>query len=486
LPNSLVVEFAEIDADALARVGGKAVNLGALTRAGLPVPPGITVTTDAYHQVAASAGPTLEPVFDALASTSSTDTARLARLAAQARAALLAAPVPDNVVKAIAEGYARLGANVPVAVRSSATAEDLPFASFAGQQDTYLNVVGRDHVIDATRRCWASLWTDRAVAYRATNGIDPRTVQLAVVIQRMIDAVTAGVLFTANPVTGRRRQAVIDASHGLGEAVVSGAVNPDHFVVETASGEILERRLGDKRLVIRATPGGGTAHVEAPLDAHAACVTDDQVRALATLGDRVERHFGSPQDTEWAIDAEGAIWLTQARPITTLFPLPASAPPPGEGLSVYFCFSVAQGLNRPITPMGLAAFRLIGSSASELFGFPVTHPREGPARYADAGGRVFIDVTGVLRSAVGRALMPRMLDIMEARSAVILRGLFDDPRLALTVHSRLPIARRALRVMARFAVPVTAARALLRPDAARDAPPRSAVTSPPVSRFQRR
>ncbi len=161
---------------------------------------------------------------------------------------------------------------------------------------------------------------------------------------------------------------------------MSGAVNPDHFVVETASGEILERRLGDKRLVIRATPGGGTAHVEAPLDAHAACVTDDQVRALATLGDRVERHFGSPQDTEWAIDAGGAIWLTQARPITTLFPLPASAPPPGEQLSVYFCFSLAQGLNRPITPMGLAAFRLIGSSASELFGFPVTDPHKGPAR----------------------------------------------------------------------------------------------------------
>ena len=467
-PNSLVVEFAEIDADALARVGGKAVNLGALTRAGLPVPPGICVTTDAYRQVAASAGPALEAVFDRLASTSSTDTAPLAVLAAEARAALLAAPMPDNVVQAIAEGYTRLGADIPVAVRSSATAEDLPFASFAGQQDTYLNVVGRDRVIDATRRCWASLWTDRAVAYRATNGIGPRTVQLAVVIQRMIDAATAGVLFTANPVTGRRRQAVIDASHGLGEAVVSGAVNPDHFVVETASGKILERRLGDKRLVIHATPGGGTAHVERPLDAHAASVTDDQVRALAALGDRVERHFGSPQDTEWAIDGDGAIWLTQARPITTLFPLPASAPPPGDGLSVYFCFSVAQGLNRPITPMGLAAFRLLGSSVSELFGFPVTHPREGPLRYADAGGRVFVDLTGMLRSAVGRALMPRVLDVMEARSAVILRGLFDDPRLALTARSRLPAARRALRVMARFAVPVTAARAILRPDAARE------------------
>ena len=227
------------------------MNLGALTRAGLPVPPGISVTTDAYRQVAASAGPMLEPVFDALASTSSTDTARLARLAAQARAALLAAPVPDTVVQAIADGYAQLGADVPVAVRSSATAEDLPFASFAGQQDTYLHIIGRDHVLDATRRCWASLWTDRAVVYRATNGIDHRAVRLAVVVQRMVDAGTAGVLFTANPVTGRRRQAVIDASPGLGEAVVSGAVNPDHFVVDTASGEILERRLGDKRFDVR-------------------------------------------------------------------------------------------------------------------------------------------------------------------------------------------------------------------------------------------
>jgi pyruvate,water dikinase len=183
-PNALVVEFAEIDADALLRVGGKAVNLGVLTRAGLPVPPGISVTTDAYRQVAASAGPALEPVFEALASTSPTNTERLASLAAEARAALLAAPVPDNVIQAIAEGYARLGDDIPVAVRSSATAEDLPFASFAGQQDTYLNVVGRDRVLDATRRCWASLWTDRAVAYRATNGIDPRTVRLAVVIRR--------------------------------------------------------------------------------------------------------------------------------------------------------------------------------------------------------------------------------------------------------------------------------------------------------------
>src|SRR5262249_26485174 len=154
------------------------------------------------------------------------------------------------------------GKIVPVAVRSSATAEDLPDASFAGQQETFLNAVGADAVLDAIHRCWASLWTDRAVSYRATHGIDVRAVQLAVVVQRMVDAQVAGVLFTANPLSGERRQAVIDANPGLGEAVVSGATTPDHFVVNTATGEIVERRLGAKQIVIRAGVGGGTERVE--------------------------------------------------------------------------------------------------------------------------------------------------------------------------------------------------------------------------------
>ena len=459
----VVLEFAAIDADALALVGGKAANLGILTRAGLPVPPGVCVTTEAYRQVAAGAA--LNPILNAIAATPATDTARLASLAAKARAALVDAPVPDDLVRAIVAGYAQLGSNVPVAVRSSATAEDLPFASFAGQQDTYLNIVGASAVVAAVRRCWASLWTDRAVSYRATQGIDPHTVRLAVVIQQMVDAEIAGVLFTANSVTGRRRQAVIDASPGLGEAVVSGAVNPDHFVVNTDTGEIVERRLGDKRVVIRARKDGGTEHVERTA-VNDACVTDEQIRALAALGARVEAHYGAPQDTEWAIDATGALWLTQARPITTLFPLPPGAPTSPSDLRVYFCFSVAQGLYRPITPMGLSAFRVIASCASELFGFPVANPLDGPSRYVEAGQRVFVDVTGVLRSRAGRALFPRVLDAMEARSAVILRRLGDDPRLSLINTSMLRFVRRVLRLAAKFHVPITAARALASPDAA--------------------
>ena len=187
----------------------------------------------------------------------------LASLAARAREAVLDAGIPADVEDAVRSAYSALGSEVPVAVRSSATAEDLPFASFAGQQDTYLNVVGADAVLQAVRKCWASLWTDRAVSYRASNGIDHATVTLAVVVQRMVDAEAAGVLFTANPVTGRRREAVIDANPGLGEAVVSGAVNPDHFVVDSLTGRITERRIGDRKLVIRSIPGGGTERLDA-------------------------------------------------------------------------------------------------------------------------------------------------------------------------------------------------------------------------------
>ena len=311
------------------------------------------------------------------------DPATLNELAARARKLVLAAPVPDDIAQAV-----RRSATGPVAVRSSATAEDLPDASFAGQQDTYLNVVGADAVLDAVRRCWASLWTDRAVAYRAANRIDHRAVRLAVVIQDMVQSQVAGVMFTANPVTGRRHEAVIDASPGLGEAVVSGAVNPDHFVVDTATGRIPERRLGDKRTTIRSLPGGGTERVQTALDG--ACLTDDQIRALAALGARVEALYGAPQDTEWAIDAAGALWLTQARPITTLYPIP-QAGPRDRDLRVYFCFSLAQGLYRPITPMGLSAFRVVSSSAAELFGAPVADRLAGARQFVEAGGRLFID-----------------------------------------------------------------------------------------------
>ncbi|MET8385821.1 PEP/pyruvate-binding domain-containing protein [Streptosporangium canum] len=456
----LILKFDDIDAGLLPLVGGKAANLGVLTTAGLPVPPGLCVTTEAYRRVTEQAG--LEEVLDALAVTAAGETRTLNELAGQARALVLSAPVPADIADAV-----RRSAHGPVAVRSSATAEDLPHASFAGQQDTYLNVIGADAVLDAVRRCWASLWSDRAVTYRAANGIDHRAVLAAVVIQEMVQSEVAGVMFTANPVTGRRREAVIDASPGLGEAVVSGAVNPDHFVVDTATGRITERRLGDKRLAVRSLPGGGVEHVETGMEG--ACVTDAQIRALTELGGRVEDHYGAPQDTEWAVDAGGALWLTQSRPITTLFPIPRHARPAGGepgGARIYFSFSVAQGIYAPITPMGMSAFRLLSSSAAALLGAPVTDRLDGAPQFAEAAGRMFIDVTGMMRSRVGRVGLPRVLDVMEARSATVLRGLFDDPRFSVTQRSVRPALRRLVKNAIRFRIPARAAQALLKPEKA--------------------
>jgi pyruvate,water dikinase len=207
-----------------------------------------------------------------------------------------------------------------VAVRSSATAEDLPEAAFAGQQDTFLNVVGPEALLDAVRRCWASLWTDRAIAYRARLGLDQTTVKLAVVVQRMVDAEVAGVLFTANPVTGARDEIVIDASPGLGEAVVSGLVTPDHFVLRRRwwGWSIVERRAGWREVVVRPRAEGGTEHVwPEPTATLQPALPDHALRRLADLGAAIERHFGRPQDVEWAW-ARGEAFILQARPITAL------------------------------------------------------------------------------------------------------------------------------------------------------------------------
>ncbi|WP_232666099.1 PEP/pyruvate-binding domain-containing protein [Pseudonocardia sp. TRM90224] len=439
------------DARRLGLVGGKAANLAELISAGFTVPGGFCVATAAYAQAATAAG--LDAVL-----------ADPDDLAARARAALLAVEVPAGVAAAVTAAYAGLGTDVPVAVRSSATAEDLPTASFAGQQDTYLNVVGTDAVLDAVRRCWASLWTDRAVSYRETAGIDHQGVQLAVVVQRMVDVDVAGVLFTADPVSGRRTRTVIDASPGLGEAVVSGAVNPDHIVVDGA-GDIVEHRVGDKAVAIRALPGGGTEHV-ARTGAAEPALTDAQIVRLVALGRKVEAHYGAPQDIEWALAADGTLWLTQSRAITTLHPIPASTRP---GMRAFLCVSLAQGLTRPMTPMGIAAFRVIASTGSRLaFGVPVPDPHVGPPALAEAGGRLFIDATAALRNPVGSRIVPQIFDVMESRSAVVMRELMRDPAFAVQGRSPLPFLRRLVRMLVRFRIPALIALALARPATARD------------------
>src|SRR4051794_1800062 len=447
LVREVVVDLADLRAADLARAGGKAANLGELIAAGLPVPGGFCVTTDAYARVAAGL-----------------DTADPAR----ARDHLRAVPIPDDLAAAVTAAYRRLG-SVPVAVRSSATAEDLPTASFAGQQDTYLNVVGADALLDAVRSCWASLWTDRAVAYRREagldeSGVDPAAVRLAVVVQRMVDARAAGVLFTADPLSGRRHRSVVDASPGLGEAVVSGLVNPDHLAVE--GDRVVERRLGDKAVAVRALPGGGTERVDLAATDDA-CLTDGQLLELVALGRRVEAHFGAPQDVEWALDGDGRTRLTQARPITTLYPL---LPSRDGALRAFFCASLAQGLTRPITPMGASAFRVIGGTAARLFGLPGPHvadPAAGPPAFAVAGARIFVDATAVLRNDLGRAVALRALGVMEARSARLLHDLLADPAFAPRAGSGIRALRRAVPVLVRFRVPAVFVQAVASPAAAR-------------------
>lgn len=461
----LVWPLAALGRTLLQVCGGKAANLGELIRAGFSVPDGFCVTTEAYTQICASAE--LGTQLAALATTRPDDGTRQTALAAAIRTAVLEAPLPPAVVEAVTEAYQALSHGEPaaVAVRSSATAEDLPEASFAGQQDTFLNVRGVEAVLTAVQRCFASLWTDRAVSYRASQGMDPRTVRLAVVVQWMVDAQVAGVLFTANPLTGKRREIVIDANPGLGEAVVSGATNPDHFVVTPTTGEIVERRLGDKRMIIQAAPGGGTQRMEVDVPL-GACLSDAQLRALAALGTQVEALYGTPQDIEWAIDASGQLFLLQARPITTLFPLPAEASSTDKDVRVYLSFNVQQGTYQPSTPMGISATRLLASSLVTFFGFPVRDRLRGPGFVTEAGSRLFLDVTAALRSSFGRRFLLQAMREAEVHAATIFQHLLSDPRLSLQPTPRLPLVRTMIRLLVRSGLPWKLLQALCAPRAA--------------------
>ena len=316
--NSICLPLNTPDAS-LSIVGGKGLNLAALARAGFPVPGGFIVTTDCYDQFIEDAGLSGWMAVQASA-IENADPVALAALSDRLRARLRAGEIPEKVAAQIRSAYTELG-RPPVAVRSSATAEDLPGLSFAGQQDTFLNVMGDDALLHAVVECWSSLWTARAIAYRTRNDIDHSTVSLAVVVQEMVQSDTSGVLFTANPLTGRRSETVIDATFGLGEALVSGQVEPDHYVVETYSGKILQKLLGAKATVVRGLAGGGVEEQQQERRSEQA-LTDEQIAVLTETGKQVAELYGDPQDIEWAF-ADGNLLLLQSRPITSLFPLPA-------------------------------------------------------------------------------------------------------------------------------------------------------------------
>ena len=369
-----VLRFDQIDPTQVATVGGKGAHLAAVSRIdGVDVPPGFCVTTDAFRRVVSDA-PALDGPLDRLSHLGPDDRDAICTVSAEIRAIIESIEFPSDLAEAITHRLADSGEDSAYAVRSSATAEDLSSASFAGQQDSYLNVVGPAAVIEHVRRCWASLFTERAVAYRLRNHFDHSGVQMAVVVQQMAFPHAAGVLFTADPVTSNRNVAAVEAAFGLGEALVSGAVNADSYRVR--DGEIVDRAIATKKVAVHASSGGGT-HEDAiaPELQTAPALSDAQVLQLVALGRRIESHFGQPQDIEWCLVDE-RLHILQSRPITTLFPIPATD---DEDNHVYLSVGHQQMMTDAMTPLGLSVWQL-------------TTPRP----MAEAGGRLFVDVTTIL------------------------------------------------------------------------------------------
>jgi pyruvate,water dikinase len=438
-------------------VGGKGANLARLATAGFEVPRGYLITTAGYRAFVAAND--LQPfIVEAAGGAAPDDPAALEAASSAIRTRFAAGRMPSDLEQALRDAYARLG-EPPVAVRSSATAEDLPEMSFAGQQDTYLNVVGSDALVEAIVRCWSSLWTARAIGYRARNGIAPDEVALAVVVQEMAPAEASGVLFTANPRNGRRAEVAIDAALGLGEALVSGQLEPDHYVV-AADGRILEKTLGSKAVSVRTRPDGGTVTV-AEEAAERQALPDAAIRELARLGRRIAELYGVPQDIEWAWEGD-RFHVLQSRPITSLFPLPRDVAP--EPLRVMLSFGAVQGMLDPITPLGRETLAALFAGGATLFGYDYTPETQPVLRVA--AERLFIDLSPIARHPVGRRVLRRVLPLIEPGGEQALRPLWSDPRLG----RRLPrsgatglwrVIGVLLLILARLAY------TLVRPDASR-------------------
>ena len=438
-------------------VGGKGANLARLAQAGYPVPPGFLITTGAYHAFVREnqLGPRLTEIVQ---KADSAQPASLEAASAEIQALFGAGRTPPDLAVEIRAAYAALMAPA-VAVRSSATAEDLPDLSFAGQQDTFLNVIGERAVLAAVVQCWSSLWTARAIGYRARNGLAAEGLALAVVIQQMVESAVAGVLFTANPLTGQRRETVINAVFGLGEALVQGQVEPDQYVVNSVTGQVLSLTAGAKAVATRSLAGGGVTTV-AESTAGRRALTDEQARELTALGQRVQAEYGTPQDLEWAI-ASGQLWLLQARPITSLFPTPRISYDP---LLVWMSFGAFQGIVGPLTPLGQESIQRVALGIGEKLGVSLTLAEQDV--FAVAGERIWVRINDALRNPVGSRVLGGFLGIGEPGTLLAFREIMADPRLgAGRGRVRLDTLRRLLRYVGPDLGEVL--RALLRPEQAR-------------------
>jgi len=411
-----VIELLNTDKTMISQVGGKGANLGELSKLeGIRVPSGICISVEAYNRIIEDT-PAVKDLINALSTLTSEDQEKIKELGSAIRTVIEGITLPEELVEEITHALDNFEPSTAFAIRSSATAEDLPTASFAGQQDTYLNIIGKDAILKHISKCWASLFTERAIAYRIQNQIDLRQIQMSVIVQRMISPEVSGILFTADPVTSNRKVSSIDAGFGLGEALVSGMVNPDVYKVR--SGEIIDKKINPKKLAIVPLNEGGTTHQTlTPEHQTKQALTDNQILELEGIGRKIESHFGAPQDIEWCL-ADNQFYVVQARPITILFPIPEVT---DQENHVYVSVGHQQMMTDAMKPLGLSFFLMTTS-----------------APMVQAGGRLFVDVTKMLASpgtrpvvldALGRSdplIKDALLKVLEQENFIKLMPLEHD------------------------------------------------------------
>ena len=431
-----ILFFNNINSFDLPKVGGKGANLGELTRAGFEVPPGFCLTTKAFTSFIAKA---TEDIYLRLNDVSPNNLGHLREVGSSIRNYLSGVPMPEEIEEALVEAWKKLGENHAYAIRSSATAEDLPNASFAGQQDTYLNVRGKDQIVAKAKACLISLFTDRAILYRVQNGFDHRKVAISVIVQCMVEPHVSGILFTADPVTGNRNKVSIDASFGLGEALVSGIVSADLYQVDKHTNKITKRQIATKNIAIHLLSEGGTEQIELKEeDRKKQALSDEQIVSLAKLGSRIETHYGTPQDIEWALEGE-TLFITQSRPITSLYPLPEPRPE-DEDLHIYFSLSHFQVMTNAMPPLSLSVIRT-------LIPFGRKPGQIESRSLQTAGGRLYADLAPTLRHPLGRRILLKAFKNADQLAVSALSELVKRP--AFQTHGK---RFNPLRIMP-FAVP---------------------------------
>jgi rifampicin phosphotransferase len=411
-----VLCFQEIDRSKFTIAGGKGANLGELSRIpGIHVPEGFCVTTAAYKNITEK-NKEINSLLDELMHFNTEERANISAISAKIRMAIERMPISKDIAEEIVRYLTKYGEKDAFAMRSSATAEDLPTASFAGQQDAYLNIIGKQAILEHISKCWESLFSERAVIYRIQNGFDHRNVLLSVVVQKMVFPQVAGILFTADPVSSNRKVSSIEASFGLGEVMVSGLVNVDNY--KLCEGKVVDRKISTKNLAIYALKDGGTKKQEIEPDRqNRQALTDKQILELGLMGRKIEEHFGCPQDIDWCL-VDDMFYFVQSRPITTLYPIPETN---DQGNRVYVSVGHQQMMTDPMKPLGLSFFQLI--AFRPMF---------------KAGGRLFVDVTDQMANSASRAklldtmaqhdplIKDALLNIMEREDFI--KSVSDDPK----------------------------------------------------------